>query len=86
MRLTERCLRHDPPTSAESAETEKVAREILDDAFAAVDTSVTKTWAAVAGTVTTLAGISRIYRNTIRLPSIFLISPGARLRKRPMTC
>jgi exopolyphosphatase / guanosine-5'-triphosphate,3'-diphosphate pyrophosphatase len=59
VRLTERCLHHDPPTEVEIAEAEKVARRILDDAFAAVDSSSARTWVGVAGTVTTLSGIAQ---------------------------
>jgi exopolyphosphatase/guanosine-5'-triphosphate,3'-diphosphate pyrophosphatase len=59
VRLTERCLHHDPPTAAEIAEAENVARRILDDAFAAVDSSSARTWVGVAGTVTTLSGIAQ---------------------------
>lgn len=58
VRLTERCLHTDPPTADEVADAEKVAREILDDAFTAVDCSGARTWIGVAGTVTTLSGIA----------------------------
>lgn len=59
VRLTERCLHHDPPTAAEITDAENVARVILDEAFAKVDSSVAKTWVGVAGTVTTLSGIAQ---------------------------
>ncbi|GAA4850800.1 Ppx/GppA phosphatase family protein [Saccharopolyspora rosea] len=57
VRLTERCLRSDPPTAEEVREAGEVARKILDDAFAAVDCSGARTWVGVAGTVTTLSAI-----------------------------
>jgi exopolyphosphatase/guanosine-5'-triphosphate,3'-diphosphate pyrophosphatase len=59
VRLTERCLRSDPPTDEEVREAEKVARRILDGAFAAVDCSGARTWVGVAGTVTTLSAIAQ---------------------------
>jgi exopolyphosphatase/guanosine-5'-triphosphate,3'-diphosphate pyrophosphatase len=59
VRLTERCLHHDPPIPAEIDDAEKVARRVLDDAFAAVDTSAARTWVGVAGTVTTLSAIAQ---------------------------
>ncbi|MCI2420699.1 Ppx/GppA family phosphatase [Saccharopolyspora sp. K220] len=59
VRLTERCLRSDPPTDDEVREAEKVTRQILDDAFAAVDCAAARTWVGVAGTVTTLSAIAQ---------------------------
>ncbi|MBB5153581.1 Ppx/GppA phosphatase family protein [Saccharopolyspora phatthalungensis] len=59
VRLTERCLRSDPPTDEEVREAEKVSRQILDEAFAAVDCSGARTWVGVAGTVTTLSAIAQ---------------------------
>lgn len=59
VRLTERCLRSDPPSEQEVREAEKVARGILDEAFAAVDSSAVRTWVGVAGTVTTLSAVAQ---------------------------
>lgn len=59
VRLTERCLRDDPPTAEQVAEAEKVARQVLDEAFARVDCSGVRTWVGVAGTVTTLSAIDQ---------------------------
>ncbi|TWF92686.1 Ppx/GppA phosphatase family protein [Saccharopolyspora dendranthemae] len=59
VRLTERCLRNDPPTDEEVLEAEKVARQVLDEAFARVDVSEARTWVGVAGTVTTLSAIAQ---------------------------
>ncbi|GAA4612505.1 Ppx/GppA phosphatase family protein [Saccharopolyspora hordei] len=59
VRLTERCLHSDPPTADEVREAEKVARQVLDEAFAAVDCSGATTWVGVAGTVTTLSAIAQ---------------------------
>ncbi|GAA4856498.1 Ppx/GppA phosphatase family protein [Saccharopolyspora cebuensis] len=59
VRLSERCLPGDPPSAAEIEGAESVAREVLDDAFAAVDTSAARTWVGVAGTVTTLSAIAQ---------------------------
>ncbi|WP_243789982.1 Ppx/GppA phosphatase family protein [Saccharopolyspora gloriosae] len=59
VRLTERCLHTDPPSEQDVAEAERVARGILDEAFAAVDASGARTWVGVAGTVTTLSAIAQ---------------------------
>ena len=59
VRLTERCLLDDPPTAEQVAEAEKVARQVLDEAFARVDCSGVRTWVGVAGTVTTLSAIAQ---------------------------
>lgn len=59
VRLTERCLHTDPPSAADVAEAERVARGILDEAFAAVDASGARTWVGVAGTVTTLSAVAQ---------------------------
>lgn len=59
VRLTERCLGTDPPTDEEVREARRVAREVLDAAFQAVDASAARTWIGVAGTVTTLSGITQ---------------------------
>ncbi|MBA8822834.1 exopolyphosphatase/guanosine-5'-triphosphate,3'-diphosphate pyrophosphatase [Saccharopolyspora lacisalsi] len=59
VRLTERCLHADPPTAEQVAEAEKVARGVLDEAFAAVDSSRARTWVGVAGTVTTFSAIAQ---------------------------
>ncbi|MBE9373885.1 Ppx/GppA family phosphatase [Saccharopolyspora sp. HNM0983] len=59
VRLTERCLAGDPPTEQEVAEAQRVARQELDEAFAAVDASGARTWVGVAGTVTTLSAIAQ---------------------------
>ena len=57
VRLTERSLPGDPVTEEERADAERVAREVLDEAFAAVDCSGARTWVGVAGTVTTLSAL-----------------------------
>lgn len=59
VRLTERCLAGDPPSEHEIAEARRVARQELDEAFAAVDASGARTWVGVAGTVTTLTAIAQ---------------------------
>ena len=59
VRLTERCLHGDPVTPDEVVDAEKVARGVLDEAFAAVDSSGARTWVGVAGTVTTLSAIAQ---------------------------
>lgn len=59
VRLTERCLHGDPPTEQEVGDAEKVARGILDEAFATVDSRGARTWVGVAGTVTTLSAVAQ---------------------------
>jgi exopolyphosphatase/guanosine-5'-triphosphate,3'-diphosphate pyrophosphatase len=59
VRLTERCLRSDPPAPDEITAATKLATEILADAFAAVPVAEARTWVGVAGTVTTLSAIAQ---------------------------
>lgn len=59
VRLTERCLHTDPSAPDEVTDAEKVARRVLDEAFAAVDASSVRTWIGVAGTITTLSALAQ---------------------------
>jgi exopolyphosphatase/guanosine-5'-triphosphate,3'-diphosphate pyrophosphatase len=59
VRLTERCLHTDPPTDDEVADAVRVADAALADAFAAVPVERARTFIGVAGTVTTLSGVSQ---------------------------
>jgi exopolyphosphatase/guanosine-5'-triphosphate,3'-diphosphate pyrophosphatase len=59
VRLTERCLRGDPPTEADVEEAVRVTTDILAEAFEAVPTAKTNTWIGVAGTVTTLVALTK---------------------------
>jgi exopolyphosphatase/guanosine-5'-triphosphate,3'-diphosphate pyrophosphatase len=63
VRLTERCLPDDPPTSEQVDKARAVASEILAGAFAEVPVAGVRTWVGVAGTVTTLAALA------LRLPA-----------------
>ena len=58
VRLTERCLKSDPPTAAEIAEARAVVRDGLAAAFAAVPIERARTWVGVAGTMTTLSALA----------------------------
>lgn len=58
VRLTERCLKSDPPTAAEIADARAVVRDALAAAFAAVPVEQARTWVGVAGTMTTLAALA----------------------------
>lgn len=58
VRLTERCLKSDPPTAAEIADAREVVRGALADALAAVPVEQARTWVGVAGTMTTLAALA----------------------------
>ncbi|HET9141073.1 Ppx/GppA phosphatase family protein [Actinophytocola sp.] len=59
VRITERCLRGDPPTAEEIAEGRTLAGRILADAFAAVPVGDARTWIGVAGTITTLSAVAQ---------------------------
>jgi exopolyphosphatase/guanosine-5'-triphosphate,3'-diphosphate pyrophosphatase len=59
VRLTERCLRGDPPSPAEVEAAVRVAGDVLAEAFAAVPVAKARGWIGVAGTVTTLAAIAK---------------------------
>ncbi|WP_022909516.1 Ppx/GppA phosphatase family protein [Aestuariimicrobium kwangyangense] len=55
VRLRERFLRDDPPTSAQIDEAGAYVNSLLDDCH--VDLRGIRTWVGVAGTVTTMAGV-----------------------------
>lgn len=57
VRLTERCLHTQPPTSAEIADARAIAGEYLDKAFTILDLDKVKTWIGLAGTFTTIAAL-----------------------------
>jgi exopolyphosphatase/guanosine-5'-triphosphate,3'-diphosphate pyrophosphatase len=59
VRITERCLRSDPPTADEVQQARELTTRILDDAFAAVRVDGVRTWVGVAGTVTTIAALAQ---------------------------
>jgi exopolyphosphatase/guanosine-5'-triphosphate,3'-diphosphate pyrophosphatase len=58
VRLTERCLRSDPPTPAEVEAARKVVRERLDVALGVVPVDGARSWVGVAGTMTTLSALA----------------------------
>ncbi|OBI08118.1 exopolyphosphatase [Mycolicibacter nonchromogenicus] len=58
VRLTERCLHSDPPTTEEVAAARDVARELLGAAVQAVPVQHARTWVGVAGTMTTLSALA----------------------------
>ena len=58
VRLTERCLRSDPPTPEEVAAAREVVRERLDVALSVVPVERARTWVGVAGTMTTLSALA----------------------------
>jgi exopolyphosphatase/guanosine-5'-triphosphate,3'-diphosphate pyrophosphatase len=58
VRITERCLRGDPPTADEIAAARELAGKILADAFDTVPVAEARTWVGVAGTITTLAAVA----------------------------
>lgn len=58
VRITERCLRGDPPTAAEIAAARELAEEVLAQAFDVVPVAEAKTWIGVAGTATTISALA----------------------------
>jgi exopolyphosphatase/guanosine-5'-triphosphate,3'-diphosphate pyrophosphatase len=58
VRLTERCLKSNPPTAAEIADARAVVRDGLAAAFDAVPVERARTWVGVAGTMTTLSALA----------------------------
>ncbi len=59
VRVTERCLHTDPPTSDEVAAARELVRERLDEALRAVPVQRAHTWVGVAGTMTTIAALAQ---------------------------
>ena len=59
VRITERCLRSDPPTRAETAAARDLVDEVLATAFTAVPVAKARTWVGVAGTITTLSAVNQ---------------------------
>jgi exopolyphosphatase/guanosine-5'-triphosphate,3'-diphosphate pyrophosphatase len=59
VRLTERCLRSDPPTEAERRAGQAFTSERLQPAFDAVPVKDARTWVGVAGTMTTLSAVAQ---------------------------
>jgi exopolyphosphatase/guanosine-5'-triphosphate,3'-diphosphate pyrophosphatase len=58
VRITERCLRSDPPTAAEIESARELADQVLAEAFVTVPAAEARTWVGVAGTVTTLSAVA----------------------------
>jgi exopolyphosphatase/guanosine-5'-triphosphate,3'-diphosphate pyrophosphatase len=58
VRLTERCLKSDPPTAAEIDDARAVVRDGLAAAFDTVLVEGARTWVGVAGTMTTLSALA----------------------------
>jgi exopolyphosphatase/guanosine-5'-triphosphate,3'-diphosphate pyrophosphatase len=63
VRITERCLKSDPPTPDECKAAEELARGVLEAAFDAVPVAKARTWIGLAGTMTQLSSVAQ------RLPS-----------------
>jgi exopolyphosphatase/guanosine-5'-triphosphate,3'-diphosphate pyrophosphatase len=59
VRITERCLRSDPPTAEEVAAARELAERVLAGAFDAVPAADARTWVGVAGTITTLSAVAQ---------------------------
>ncbi|MGE2833858.1 exopolyphosphatase [Mycobacterium sp. SMC-4] len=58
VRLTERCLRADPPTGQQIDDARSVVRDALAEALRVVPVEQAHTWVGVAGTMTTLAALA----------------------------
>jgi exopolyphosphatase / guanosine-5'-triphosphate,3'-diphosphate pyrophosphatase len=59
VRITERCLRSDPPTEDEVARGRAFTAETVQPAFDAVPIADARTWVGVAGTITTLSAVAQ---------------------------
>jgi exopolyphosphatase/guanosine-5'-triphosphate,3'-diphosphate pyrophosphatase len=59
VRITERCLRGDPPTADEVSAARELAERILTEGFDAVPAADARTWVGVAGTITTLSAVAQ---------------------------
>ncbi len=59
VRITERCLRSDPPTGEEVKAARELASRVLGQAFATVPVREARTWVGVAGTITTLSAVAQ---------------------------
>jgi exopolyphosphatase / guanosine-5'-triphosphate,3'-diphosphate pyrophosphatase len=59
VRITERCLRSDPPTPSEVESARQFAGHVLAEAFDAVPVVGARTWVGVAGTITTLSAVAQ---------------------------
>jgi exopolyphosphatase / guanosine-5'-triphosphate,3'-diphosphate pyrophosphatase len=59
VRITERCLRSDPPTADEIAAALALADGVLGEAFESVPVAKAHTWVGVAGTITTLSAVDQ---------------------------
>ncbi len=59
VRLTERCLHSDPPTTEEITAARDVVRERLGEALRVVPVEQARTWVGVAGTMTTLSALAQ---------------------------
>jgi exopolyphosphatase/guanosine-5'-triphosphate,3'-diphosphate pyrophosphatase len=58
VRLTERCLRADPPSGPELDQARRTTLELLERAATVIDSGTRTTWVGVAGTVTSLAALT----------------------------
>jgi exopolyphosphatase/guanosine-5'-triphosphate,3'-diphosphate pyrophosphatase len=58
VRITERCLRDDPPTADQVMAATELAEQVLAQAFDVVPVAEAKTWVGVAGTATTIGAIA----------------------------
>ncbi|QUR68673.1 Ppx/GppA phosphatase family protein [Mycobacterium spongiae] len=59
VRLTERCLRSDPPTPEEVLAARQLVRERLEPALRVVPLQRARTWVGLAGTMTTLSALAQ---------------------------
>lgn len=59
VRVTERCLHDDPPTTEQIDAAREFAAERLAQAFARVPVEQARTWVGVAGTMTTLSAVAQ---------------------------
>jgi exopolyphosphatase/guanosine-5'-triphosphate,3'-diphosphate pyrophosphatase len=85
VRITERCLHTDPPTSEELSRATEFVSDRLAQALAAVPVEQARTWVGVAGTMTTIAALGRdlpeydpakVHLSRIDLPRLHEVCDG----------
>jgi exopolyphosphatase/guanosine-5'-triphosphate,3'-diphosphate pyrophosphatase len=83
VRITERCLRSDPPTEGEREQARELAHRILAEAFEHVPVRDARTWVGVAGTVTTLSAVAMelpeydseiLHLSRLKLPELYRVA------------
>lgn len=85
VRITERCLKTDPPTNEEVSAAKQFVSERIGEALDVVPVAQARTWVGVAGTMTTIAALGRglpeydpakVHLSRIDLPRLYEVCNG----------